>query len=54
MIIKMRVKDIMKLGLWDEYCHQSGMSVWAVNEGYDSDNWVSVKISKESDIILED
>ena len=44
MIIQLKVKDIMKLGLWEEYCKQSGTDLYAVADGMDTDQFVEVDV----------
>ena len=46
MIIKLKVKDIMKLGLWEEYCIQSGTELYAVADGMDTSQFVSVDVDE--------
>jgi hypothetical protein len=45
MIIKLKVKDILKLGLWEQYCKQSGTDLYAVADGMDTDQFVEVDAS---------
>lgn len=52
MIIKLKVEDIMKLDLWEEYCQQSGTSLYAVSEGMDEDEFVSLNINSSKSIII--
>jgi len=35
--MKVTPHELMKLGLWERYCDETGMSIYAVNEGLDSD-----------------
>jgi hypothetical protein len=46
MIIKLKVKDIMKLDLWEEYCNQSGTDLYAVADGMDKSQFVSVDVDE--------
>jgi len=52
MIIQMQIKDIMKLDLWEEYCEQSGTNLYAVAEGMDEDEVVTVSISASKSVII--
>jgi len=45
MIIKLKVKDILKLGLWEQYCEQSGTDLYSVADGMDTDQFVEVDTS---------
>jgi hypothetical protein len=45
--MRITIKEIMELGLWDRYCRETGTNVWAVNEGLMSS-------SEEVDWILPD
>lgn len=31
--MKTTAHELLRLGLWDKYCEQTGTNVWAVNEG---------------------
>ena len=33
MRIAIKASDLIKLGLWDEFCDLRGINIWAVNEG---------------------
>lgn len=44
MIIKLKVKDILKLDLWEQYCKQSGTDLYAVVDGMDTDQFVEVDV----------
>jgi len=46
MIIQLKVKDIMRLGLWEEYCNQSGTDLYAVADGMDTNQFVSVDVDE--------
>ncbi len=46
MIIQLKVKDIMRLGLWEEYCNQSGTDLYAVADGMDTKQFVSVDVDE--------
>ena len=47
MIIKIKAKKILDLGLWDKYCEVYGISVWAINEGLmDEDEWLTISTKK--------
>lgn len=31
--MKITARELMKLGLWEKHCKDTGTNVWAVNEG---------------------
>lgn len=31
--MKVTVRELIQLNLWDKYCDDTGMNIWAVNEG---------------------
>jgi len=45
-------RELIDKGLWDRYCEISGMSVYAVNEGYPDDTPISLDLPKYKPLIL--
>jgi len=47
--MKITVREIFKLGLWNKYCEENGINEWAVNEGLMSEDEVVEWNIKESE-----
>ena len=46
--MKITVRELFKLGLWERFCDETGTNVWAVNEGLiDRDTEVEWELKTE-------
>ena len=49
--MKIKIREIFELGLWERYCKETGTNEWAVNEGLigneDDVEWGLTQAQKE-------